>query len=223
MRAGSALIASLLLIGAAACSSPSTKTSTSGDAATPPGASKAKRGNCDPGLFPGFSAPQIAYAAYAEAVNGGRWCEAINTFAQTERGDVVVAAFQGLALSAGADNPKRADYQRSWEQFCLRQKLRCGSAESATSLAQALLARLPADAELAEIRELAGTLPEDTYVELMASMAAADPAALSKLEVPLRELQVDGLRATGRAPQSDGRMRPLPFVKTPAGWLLAAR
>lgn len=170
-----------------------------------------------------FADPQQAYAAYAQAVNGSDWCRAIQTFAPEQRPDVALANFKTLALAAGADNPKRDVYQQGFSRFCAEQRLSCGAPESTAALAQGLMLRLPLDAELAEIRALAAERPEAVYVALMRSLAGADPTAMGKFDLPLRELSIEGERATGKAPQRDGRLSTLPFVKSAPGWMLAAR
>jgi hypothetical protein len=171
----------------------------------------------------GFADPGAAYAAYAGAINAGNWCGAIRTFAPDARPDVALANFKSLVLAAGADNPKRAAYQARLTQFCTAQRLSCGAPESTAALAQGLLLRMPMDAELAEIRALSAEQPEQVYMALMRSLAEADPAALGKFELPLRELEIQGEHATGKAPQAGGRVSALPFVKSAPGWMLAAR
>jgi hypothetical protein len=178
---------------------------------------------CRNALNQGFANPQQAYAAYAEAINASRWCQAINTFAPEVRAEVALANFKTLALAAGADNPKRPAYQQRFEQFCRQHQLRCGTPESTAALAQGIMLRLPLDSELSDLRALSAEQPEEVYVQLMRSMTAADASAMSKFDVPLIELQIDGERATGKAPQTNGGVSTLPFTKTPSGWMLGLR
>jgi hypothetical protein len=201
---------------------------TKSDASTKPDASaviepSAAAPVCGGRLERGFSDPQQAYAAYAEAINAGNWCDAIHAFAPAQRAEVAIANFKVLAMLAGADNPKRPAHEARFAAFCRHHRLDCGSAESATQLAQHIMLRLPLDAELAAVQALAARSAEDTYVELMRGQAEADAAALSKFEVPLREIHVDGQRATGSAAQASGSVSTLPFVRTQAGWQLAFR
>jgi hypothetical protein len=150
---------------------------------------------------------------------------AIQACAPDHRAAVALANFKGLALAAGADNPKREAYQQRFSQFCAQQRLSCGAPDATATLAQGLLLRLPLplDAELTEIRALAAERPEAVYIELMRSLAAADLSAMSQFGLPLRELSIKGEHATGKAPQSSGHLSALPFVKTASGWMLATR
>jgi hypothetical protein len=184
---------------------------------TPPAA------GCGTQPRPGFGDAAQVYAAYAEAINEARWCDAIHVYAPAQRAEVVIANFKGLAMLAGADNPKRAAHQTRFAQFCKRQKLGCGTPQSAAELAQHILLRLPLDADLAEVHALAARAAEQAYVDLMSSQAEVDASALSKFQLPLSELRVDGDRATGKALQASGSESTLSFVRTPQGWLLSFR
>jgi hypothetical protein len=191
------------------------------EAASP--TSGARAAPCDGTMYQGFADPHAAYAAYAEASREGDFCQAINTYAPAERAELVLMQFKGLAMLAGADNPRRLDYQEQFRQFCLQHQLGCGSPESATAIAQAVMLRLSLDAELGPLRALAGKRPEDVYVALMTRMAAVDASAIRRFSTPLAELHIEGARAVAKAPQTDGSLSTLPFVKTPPGWMLAVR
>jgi hypothetical protein len=172
---------------------------------------------------PGFGDAAQAYAAYAEAINDARWCDAIHTFAPAQRAEVVMANFKGLAMLAGADNPKRVAHQTRFARFCKRHELGCGTPQSAAELAQHIMLRLPLDAILADVQALASRAGEQAYVDLMSGQAEVDAGALSKFQLPLRELRVDGDRATGKALQASGSESTFSFVRTPQGWLLSFR
>jgi hypothetical protein len=174
-------------------------------------------------MYTGFADPQAAYAAYAEATRAGDFCQIINVYAPAERAELVLTQFKGMAMLAGADNPRRFEYEEQFRQFCLERQLGCGSPESATAIAQAIMLRLPLGAELGPLQALAGKRPEDLYVALMARMAAVDASAIRRFATPLAEVHVEGERAVGKGPQVGGALGTLQFVKIPSGWMLAVR
>jgi hypothetical protein len=178
---------------------------------------------CDGTMYTGFADPSAAYAVYAEATRAGDFCQIINVYASAERAELVVSQFKALAMLAGADNPRRFDYQEQFRQFCVEQRLDCGDPESATAIAQAIMLRLPLEAELGPLRALAGKRPEDLYVALMARMAGVDASAIRRFVTPLAEVHVEGERAVGKGPQVGGALGTLQFVKIPSGWMLAVR
>lgn len=178
---------------------------------------------CASRLYAGFSGPEKAYARYAEAINAGQWCEAINTFAPEVRGEVVRANFRGLILLAGTDHPKRESYFDRFAHVCARYELACGSPPDPRPLAASVLQGSRLSAELNEL----GFVPaprrslEDMYVEIMTNMAAADADAMSQFQLPLADVKVDDDRATGKATQRGGVVRTLVFSKAASGWMLA--
>lgn len=178
---------------------------------------------CTNSMYRGFVDPPQAYAAYAEATQADDWCKAINTYAPTQRAEVALSNFKALAMLAGADNPKRFEYEEGFRRFCTEQQLGCGSAQSATELAQAIMLRLPLEAQLAPLRARLEQAPEDVYVALMTQLAAVDSNAVGRFALPLAALQLEGEHAVAQAPQRDGKTSRVSFVKTPAGWMLALR
>jgi hypothetical protein len=171
-------------------------------------------------MYAGFPTPEHAYRRYAEAINAGAFCEAINTFAPSSRSSVAFANWKGLALLAGMDNPNRPAYLARFLAFCAGHQLPCNSDQQALALALRLMNGEALTAELPELHALLARAPEDTYVEIMTQLAAVDQPAMAKFETELVDGQSQGERATGRARQQTGGSSTLTFARSPSGWMI---
>ncbi|MDB4988380.1 MAG: hypothetical protein JWN04_3558 [Myxococcaceae bacterium] len=186
----------------------------------PSDAALGRQKTCGRHLYAGFPDPQEAYGRYAETINAGRWCEAINTFTPAARPSAAMAMFRVLLVLSVAENPRRADYRATLQQFCSARQLGCEAEERIMQIGLEAMNREPIDADVPRLGLLLTEVPEDIFVELMTRFASVDTQALSSFNTPLIELQVHGDRAVGKAPQRDGPANELAFVRSSAGWLL---
>lgn len=168
----------------------------------------------------GHAEPNLAFQRYAEALDSADFCQAIAAFAPEVRAGVVEAAFKGLVLLAGTDNPNRARYAEQLRAFCKLHGLDYGSPNQVVKLTSALMNGRPVDAELAAFSRLAAAVPEATYQELMVLLDSVDPESMLRFEPTLADLEVSSSSATATAKGRDGRLIPMQFTKAPSGWFL---
>ena len=165
-------------------------------------------------------APENAYAAYAEAINQARWCQAILVFDDASKPRVSVANFKSLALLAGTPNPKQRDYAAALKQFCARHRLECADDVWLARYVPAASSGEKAQAALASLTKLAETDPSTTYLELMEALQSVQPAGMAHLDPALLSIDNRGETATGLARRAGSKPNPVSFVRTQLGWKL---
>lgn len=171
-----------------------------------------------------FADPQAAFTHYAESINSANWCSAAKAFARPARVDLAVLSFRGFALLAGASNPKQAEYQAQFEQFCSVYKWDYASDAKLAALTASLMSSDDIDAQLSEVRSEAARAPESVYANIMKRLALVDPTSVGKLQLNLSEVIINKDGATGIATQLDGRRSPLSFVKVDdSGWAMVVK
>jgi len=196
----------------------------------PPKPSKSAPKSCpDRGAAPRHDAPENVYAAYAEAINQGRWCDAIAVFDAKSKPRAAVVNFRNLALLAGGTSPKQREYAVALKQFCMRHELDCALDGWLPSYL-ALLAKVgsapgqqlldPPPPQLVMVTRHAEAAPDGTYLELMEALQAVQPDGMARLDPKLFSIEHLGDTATGMAQRVGSLPFQLTFRRTAEGWKL---
>lgn len=169
---------------------------------------------------PKQTSPETAYSAYADAINSAHWCDAIASFEDTSRPRVAVANFKGLAMLAGASNPKQREYAAAFKQLCQRRALDCADERWVRDFVPAAMQRANVQPQLAAVTKLAQADPAGLYLEVMESLQSVDAAAMAQLDPRLTNLEYRGGPVVGMAQQPGKKPEQITLVPTPAGWKL---
>lgn len=209
-------LTTLLLLAAASCQRPAPP-------APEPAAPKplpAAR-TCPTAADARYPAPENVYAAYAEAINQSRWCDAVASFEDASKPRVTVANFKSFALLAGTPNPKQHEYAAALKQLCQRHRLDCKEDGWLARFVPATKSPDKGQPQLAAITKLAQEAPAATYLEVMDAMQSVQADALAHLDPKLFSIENRGDTATGMGRRAGGVPIPLTFVRTAQGWKLS--
>jgi hypothetical protein len=167
------------------------------------------------------AAPETAYSAYADAINSAHWCDAIASFEDASRPRVAVANFKGLAMLAGAGNPKQREYAAALKQLCQRHALDCADDHWLLTFVPAAMQRANVQPQLAAVTRQAQAEPSGLYLEIMEALQGVDAAAMAHLDPRLANVDNRGDTAVGMAHQPGKKPIQISLVRTPAGWKLS--
>jgi len=215
--AGAALLIAVQLLWVAGCQ----RASTTESAPAPPKKAASVTTCRRPVSEAHYDTPQAVYSAYAAAINQTRWCDAIATFEDASTSRIVVVNFKGLALLAGASNPKQPQYAAALKQFCRGHGLDCADASWLATFVPTAMSRGKVDAQLAAVRRHAQEAPFATYVEIMEAMQSVDASAMARLDTTLAAVEERGETATGMAQRAGGKSTKIDFIRTERGWKLS--
>ena len=178
--------------------------------------------NCDgAGRATRHDSPENAYAAYAEAVNQARWCDAVTAFEQASKPRVVVGNFKGLAQLAGTANPKQREYAAALKQLCQRHNLDCGNDAWLLRFMAASQSSDKGQSYLADFTKLAERAPDTTYLEIMDALQSVEAEKMARLDPAIFSVENRGETAIGYAKRAGTHPHQVSFVRTPQGWMIA--
>jgi hypothetical protein len=165
--------------------------------------------------------PENAYAAYAEAVNQARWCDAIGAMEAASKPRVVVGNFKGLAQLAGTANPKQREYAAALKQLCQRHHLDCASDAWLMRFVAASQTENKGQSYLAAVTKLAESAPDTTYLEIMDALQSVEADKMARLDPAVFSVENRGDTAIGYAKRAGTHPHQVSFVRTPQGWMIA--